>query len=121
VREQIRVAWEGLRSKRFPEPSSSPLVAELRADLANITTFGSGCVQAFLQRGRLGASHHAVLLRCLNGLQVLEGKIALATRAEIGCDPEEIKGVASYKEDLERILEAIIILSDAACKRAERF
>ncbi len=114
--EEIRAAWEGLRSKAFPDPSCSPLVAEIRADLANITTFGSGCIQTFLQRGRLGASHHTVLVKCLNALQELEGKIALASRASTGFDPHEIEDVVSYKEALERLLEAIIIFYGASPK-----
>lgn len=118
--EQIRAAWEGLRSKAFPDPSCSPLVAEVRADLANITTFGSGCVQTFLQRGRLSPGHHTVLVRCLNALQALDGKIALASHANTGCDPREIEEVSSYKEALERVLEAIIIFSGASCQEGHR-
>jgi hypothetical protein len=82
---------------------------EIRAELANISTFGAGCVTTFLQRGELRPSHYTILLNCLDALQKLEGKMALLETCETQEDPDEILELNVYRESLERILEAVLV------------
>jgi hypothetical protein len=111
LKKHILKAWDRLRTTPFPDTSSCAEWVEIRAELANISTFGSGCVNAFLRRGRLGPGHHTILLNCLEALQRLDGKIALVNPAEDTGDPKEIRELCLYKESLERLLEAILISS----------
>jgi hypothetical protein len=107
--EHILNAWEKLRMLPFPDPPESVALVEIRAELANISTFGSGCFHSFLQKGGLGTVHHTVLLNCLTALQRVEGKLTLVNRNHGNGASQELEELLAYKEALERFFEAIHI------------
>lgn len=111
MKEHILEAWDRLKGTPFPDLSSSAEWVEIRAELANISTFGAGCANTFLRKSRLGPGHYTVLLNCLEALRRLDGKIALVDSGEAQGDPQEIRELCHYKESLERLLKAILIVS----------
>lgn len=109
MNDHILNAWEKLRKTPFPDPPVSEALSEIRAELANISTFGSGCYHSYLQKGQLVTSHHAVLLNCLAAVQRVEGKMAIVCSANDDGASDEFEELLAYKEALERFLEAILI------------
>ena len=108
-KQNVQLACRRLQETPFPDPPTSAELGEIHAELANISTFGSGCVDCFLKKGPLSPAHHSVLLNCRTALKGLGRKLAQAKQSGNGCDPEEHENLYRYKKALEQLLEAIVV------------
>jgi hypothetical protein len=109
LKRHIEDRWTTLEGKPFPNPSSNELLVEVKADLANICTFARGCVRAFIQRGRLERRQRAILLRCLDALEAVDGKLTIGTNNRDSLDGQEVDQLREYISDLQRLMESTLL------------
>ena len=108
-KQKVQLARRRLQETPFPDPPTSDKLGEIHAELANISTFGSGCVDSFLKKCPLSPTHHSVLLNCRTALKGLGHKLDQARQSDNGCDPKEHENLCRYKEALEKLLEAAVV------------